>query len=113
MKRKVYILGVLTLVLSMFAFNTQLFAQQQEPNEQSEANEPADFFEMSLEELMEVPVVVSASRQEQKIAAGNGELMFGVTDVLKKEAEPAWPLSATSAHETPGRTFFVRLQYKF
>ncbi len=34
---------------------------------QQESDDPADLFEMSLEELLEVPTVVSASRQEQKI----------------------------------------------
>jgi hypothetical protein len=36
----------------------------------ADSNEPSakkNLFEMSIEELMEVPVVVSASRQEQKI----------------------------------------------
>lgn len=47
--------------LCLLGFATQVFAEQKEPNDQ------ADFFEMSIEELMEVPIVVSASRQEQKI----------------------------------------------
>jgi iron complex outermembrane receptor protein len=49
------------VLLLVFSFDMQLFAQQHEPNR------PKDFFEMSLEELMEVPVVVSAARQPQKI----------------------------------------------
>jgi len=53
---------VLVLIyLLMFAFNEELFAQQEDTDEQG------DLFEMSLEELMEVPVVVSAARKEQKI----------------------------------------------
>jgi hypothetical protein len=43
-------------VLFVFTFNIQLFAQQ------ADANKPKDLFEMSLEELMSVPIVVSASR---------------------------------------------------
>jgi outer membrane receptor protein involved in Fe transport len=49
------------MLLFMLAFNIQSFAQQQD------ANQPADFFQMSIEELMEVPVIVSASRKAQKI----------------------------------------------
>ncbi len=51
---------VLVLLVS-FGTGARLLAQQQD------ANKPADFFEMSIEELMEVQVVVSAARQAQKI----------------------------------------------
>ncbi len=49
------------ILLLVFSFDMQLFAQQHEPNR------PKDFFEMSIEELMEVPTVVSAARIEQPI----------------------------------------------
>ena len=45
------------MLLLVFGFGEQLFAEQQGPNE------PADFFEMSIEELMEIEVGV-ASRKE-------------------------------------------------
>ena len=48
------------VLLLVFSFDMQLFAQH-------EPNRPKDFFEMSIEELMEVPVVVSAARQPQKM----------------------------------------------
>ncbi|MCD4830324.1 MAG: TonB-dependent receptor plug domain-containing protein [Anaerohalosphaeraceae bacterium] len=56
-------------IFSVFGICTEVFAEQQKSNEaaEQEPNEQDDFLEMSLEELMDVPVVVSASRQEQKI----------------------------------------------
>jgi len=51
------------LLISLLALSPtpKVFAEQPDPNSKD------DFFEMSLEELMELPVVVSASRQTQKI----------------------------------------------
>ena len=49
-------------LIVLVCFYGQVFAERAEPNEAD------DFFAMSLEELMEVPVVISASRQEQKIS---------------------------------------------
>ena len=43
------------------ALMAQSFADQPDPNT------PADLFEMSIEDLMQVPVVISASRQAQKM----------------------------------------------
>lgn len=63
------------VLLLVFSFDMQLSAQQREPNK------PADFFEMSLEELMEVPVVVSAARQPQKM----GELSVPVSVVTAED----------------------------
>ncbi|MGD9110461.1 MAG: TonB-dependent receptor plug domain-containing protein, partial [Phycisphaerales bacterium] len=37
-------------------------------NKKSDVNDVDDLFEMSIEELMEMPIVISASRQEQEIA---------------------------------------------
>ncbi len=56
--RSGFILGL----LSLLSTTPQVFAEQQKPNQPHE-----ELFEMSLEELMEIPIVVSASRQEQKI----------------------------------------------
>jgi outer membrane cobalamin receptor len=49
----------------------------------------------------------------RKFAKGKGELMFGVTDVLNKNTDPVYDSVNMTALETPGRTFFVRLQFKF
>ena len=46
---------ILTLLLGITLANTAMAA------------DPNDLFDMSIEELMNVPIVVSASRQEQKI----------------------------------------------
>jgi outer membrane receptor protein involved in Fe transport len=54
------VVRLVMILLFVFATNAQSRASQ-------EPNKPGDFFEMSLEELMEVPVVVSAARKEQKI----------------------------------------------
>jgi iron complex outermembrane receptor protein len=61
MRIKAYNLAILAEVLLAFGLDGMLLARSVEPNE------PGDFFEMSIEQLMEVPVVVSAARQAQKI----------------------------------------------
>lgn len=69
------IVVIVFLFLLGFAFNEQLSARQQDTDEQE------DFFEMSLEELMEVPVVVSASRQARKV----GELAVPVSVITSDD----------------------------
>jgi outer membrane receptor protein involved in Fe transport len=49
----------------------------------------------------------------KKLFDGHCELMFGVTDVLDKNREPVVGFGQFTAHETPGRMFFGRLQWKF
>jgi len=56
-------------------FGERSFAQQQDPNKHK------DFFEMSIEELMDVPIVVSAARQPQKI----GELSVPVSAITTED----------------------------
>ena len=46
-------------------------------------------------------------------ADGKGELMFGITDLLNKTNEPIHDFSRVTGHETPGRMFFARVQYRF
>jgi len=49
----------------------------------------------------------------RKFAKGEGEFMVGVMDVLNKNTEPVYDSVNITALETPGRTFFARLQIKF
>jgi outer membrane receptor for ferrienterochelin and colicins len=49
----------------------------------------------------------------RKFAKGNGELMMGVADVLNKTNDPVFDSGYLTAHETPGRTFFARVQFSF
>jgi outer membrane receptor protein involved in Fe transport len=49
----------------------------------------------------------------RKFAKGKGEFMVGVMDVLNKNTEPVYDSVNITALETPGRTFFARLQIKF
>ncbi|MCK5592953.1 TonB-dependent receptor, partial [Candidatus Bathyarchaeota archaeon] len=49
----------------------------------------------------------------KKIADGRGEFMIGVSDLLNKTNGPALDIGGLTAHETPGRMFFARLQLKF
>ena len=49
----------------------------------------------------------------RKFAKGNGELMIGVADILNKTTDPFFDTGYLTANETPGRTFFARLQIKF
>jgi len=49
----------------------------------------------------------------KKIADGRGEFMIGVSDLLNKTNRSALDIGGLTAHETPGRMFFARLQLKF
>jgi len=66
--------GFALMSLLVFVFNVQSFAQEPDPNKHK------DFFEMSLEELMNVEVV-SASRQAHKI----GELSVPVSVITAED----------------------------
>lgn len=48
-----------------------------------------------------------------RFADDRGELMIGVADVLNKTREVVYDVSDLTSHETPGRMFFARLQYRF
>jgi hypothetical protein len=45
----------------------------------------------------------------KQILKGNGEIMFGVSDVLNKTTSIYKKSSGLTAHELPGRTIFTRL----
>ena len=45
----------------------------------------------------------------KKLFDGRAELMFGVSDVLANERDTMYDYSSFTRHETPGRTFFMRL----
>ncbi len=49
----------------------------------------------------------------KEFAKGNGEFMIGVSDVLNETNGPHFGIGQLSAHETPGRMFFARMQLKF
>ena len=49
----------------------------------------------------------------KEFAKGKGEFMIGVSDVLNETNDPHFGIGQLSAHETPGRMFFVRMQLKF
>jgi iron complex outermembrane receptor protein len=49
----------------------------------------------------------------RKFAKGKGEFMVGVSDVLNKTADPVYDAGNFTAIETPGRTFFARMQVTF
>ena len=49
----------------------------------------------------------------KKFAEGRGELMIGVSDVFNKTNGPNFGIGEVTAHETPGRTFFVAMQLRF
>lgn len=49
----------------------------------------------------------------KSIADGRGEVMVGVTDLLDSTDRAVQGIGALTAHQTPGRTFFARLQLNF
>jgi iron complex outermembrane receptor protein len=48
-----------------------------------------------------------------KFAKGNGEFMIGVNDIMNKTVGMTYDMAHMAAMETPGRTFFVRVQLRF
>ncbi|MBN2271577.1 MAG: TonB-dependent receptor plug domain-containing protein [Sedimentisphaerales bacterium] len=49
----------------------------------------------------------------KKFAEGRGEVMVGVSDVFNKTNGPNFGIGEVTAHETPGRTFFVAMNFRF
>jgi len=49
----------------------------------------------------------------KQFAKGRGEFMFGVSDVFNETNGPNFGIGQITAHETPGRMFFVRMQLRF
>ena len=49
----------------------------------------------------------------KEFAKGKGEFMIGVSDLLNKTNDAHFAIGQLTAHETPGRMFFARLQLKF
>ncbi|MBN2138975.1 MAG: TonB-dependent receptor plug domain-containing protein [Sedimentisphaerales bacterium] len=49
----------------------------------------------------------------KKIDKGKGEFMVGVSDVLNKTNDVALDIGDFTGHETPGRTFFASILWKF
>ncbi len=49
----------------------------------------------------------------REFADGSGEISVGVLDLLQETVGPNYAMGQLTAHETPGRTFIVRLQYEF
>lgn len=47
------------------------------------------------------------------VADGRGEIMLGVTDLLDNTDGAVMGIGALTEHETPGRTFFGRVQFTF
>lgn len=63
------------------------------------------------------PTVGQSNRMDvvisREFANGNGEISAGVLDLLQETVGPNYAMGQLTAHETPGRTFIVRLQYEF
>jgi outer membrane receptor protein involved in Fe transport len=49
----------------------------------------------------------------KQFSNGHGEIMIGVSDIFNNTRGPHFALGGLTAHETPGRTFFIRLQLRF
>jgi len=49
----------------------------------------------------------------RQFAENRGQIMVGVADVLNKTRGPVYDVNYFTSYETPGRTFFARLQYRF
>lgn len=49
----------------------------------------------------------------RKLAGNSGELMLGVSDLFNETRGPVGDINTFTSYETPGRTFFARLQLYF
>ncbi len=49
----------------------------------------------------------------RQFSNGCGEIMIGVSDVFNNTRGPYFAIGGLTAHETPGRTFFARVQLRF
>lgn len=49
----------------------------------------------------------------RKLGQNTGELMFGVSDLFNETRSPVGDINTFTSYETPGRTFFARLQLNF
>ncbi len=49
----------------------------------------------------------------RKILQGHGELMLGVSDLFNRDYDPILESYQFCGHETPGRTYFARVQFQF
>lgn len=88
--------------LTLPGISTKALAGQNDPNKKK------DFFEMSLKELMEVPVVVSASRQEQKL----GELSVPVSVITAEDIHYSGLTNIPEILQfTPGVDFYKANRY--
>lgn len=67
-----------------------------------------DISDYSIESTSHLDLTLSRSFLDK-----NGEIMFGVMDLLNTDYDPVVGLDQTSGHSTPGRTFFCRVQYTF
>ena len=52
----------------------------------------------------------SGNQFTKNMAEGKVQLMIGVNDVLNRTQGPYYAMGQITAHETPGRTFFARIQ---
>jgi hypothetical protein len=78
MRTKTYELTVVFAALFVFTFNIQLFAQE------ADANRPTDFFEMSLEQLMEVPIVYAFSKRLQPITEATSSVEIVTAEDVRR-----------------------------
>jgi len=111
MKSKPYIFAVLALSFLAMPMVQEVLAQRQD------ANKPADFFEMSIEELMEVPIVFASSKRLQPIteAASSVEIITAediresgaltIADVLRNVAGVQIRQTSVSSHAVGVRGF--------
>lgn len=83
-----------------WTFNTNYVFQSAIHTHGTSAKDPSRFHRLDL----------TVSRA---FAQGRGEVMLGVTDVLNETTDPVFDTGNFTALETPGRTFFARLQLQF
>ncbi|MFQ6034730.1 MAG: TonB-dependent receptor plug domain-containing protein [Sedimentisphaerales bacterium] len=111
MRIKTFSLISLAMFSILLSVGAQVLADQQDPNKQD------DFFEMSLEELMEVPVVFASSKRLQPIteAASSVEIItaedirqsgaLNIADVLRNVAGVQVREPSVSSHAVGVRGF--------
>ena len=77
LKRSSVVVLVVVVFLLVAGVNVQLFAQEQE------SKSPEYLFEMSIEELMEVPIVIASSKREQPLTEAASSVRVVTSEDIK------------------------------
>lgn len=92
----------ISAVMAFFTYSTSVFAKTTEPNEQ------AEFFEMSIEDLMNVEITL-ASRKQQKLFKTPAAVYVITNEVIRGPGGTLWGSNAVILEEKKKIRFEINL----